>query len=348
MQVHRKLAVAAAGVGVLVAGAQAGDLVEAVWDQPDLDRWMYPFNVTPGVKTTAPIFGANFMEGFDDLDAQYVIAWHTDDAILPGLGTANYQVLSVRVVVTTATADQFVYDPTFDELATYLDDDDPDHVPDADPGRPAMLYGAAFRNGYDELSFQETSPFGGACAVDPAQGCRNVFAAIFDDEGQPTDVSNMLKEGLANVPMAIGQTDAVEAGQTVPLNADMTFDVNLCEPTARAYFERALDLGVVYVALGSLYPATGGPDGGKGEQAYPVFYTKENLLAQPPFYHMARLEIVANVGDLADFNNDGVKNIFDFLAFQAAVIEGDPRADINGDCVINIFDFLAFQGLFTG
>jgi hypothetical protein len=45
----------------------------------------------------------------------------------------------------------------------------------------------------------------------------------------------------------------------------------------------------------------------------------------------------------ADFNNDGVVNIFDFLAFQAAMTSGDLRADCNCDGMLNIFDFLWFQ-----
>jgi glycosidase len=50
----------------------------------------------------------------------------------------------------------------------------------------------------------------------------------------------------------------------------------------------------------------------------------------------------------ADFNNDGVLNILDFVAFQNAFVSGDADADVNADGVLNILDFVAFQGLFIG
>lgn len=44
-----------------------------------------------------------------------------------------------------------------------------------------------------------------------------------------------------------------------------------------------------------------------------------------------------------DINEDGVLNIFDFLAFQNAFASGDRRADFDGDGQLTLFDFLAFQ-----
>ncbi|OAB63228.1 hypothetical protein AY599_27275 [Leptolyngbya valderiana BDU 20041] len=49
----------------------------------------------------------------------------------------------------------------------------------------------------------------------------------------------------------------------------------------------------------------------------------------------------------ADFDGDGVLDIFDFLAFQNAFASGDLAADFDGDGVLNIFDFLAFQNEFA-
>jgi hypothetical protein len=50
------------------------------------------------------------------------------------------------------------------------------------------------------------------------------------------------------------------------------------------------------------------------------------------------------VGCAADFTNDGLVNVADFLSFLALYAAGDPagRADFNGDGVINVQDFLAF------
>ncbi|MEQ9096393.1 MAG: S8 family serine peptidase [Phycisphaerales bacterium] len=49
----------------------------------------------------------------------------------------------------------------------------------------------------------------------------------------------------------------------------------------------------------------------------------------------------------ADFDGNGVLDIFDFLAFQNAFASGDLAADFDGDGVLNIFDFLAFQNEFA-
>lgn len=43
---------------------------------------------------------------------------------------------------------------------------------------------------------------------------------------------------------------------------------------------------------------------------------------------------------VADFNRDGVVDLFDLLAFQIAWQDGDPRADLDGDGEFLIFDFL--------
>jgi hypothetical protein len=47
-----------------------------------------------------------------------------------------------------------------------------------------------------------------------------------------------------------------------------------------------------------------------------------------------------------DHNCDGVKNILDFVDFQANWVAEDCSADANGDNAFNILDFVAFQGLF--
>jgi len=51
---------------------------------------------------------------------------------------------------------------------------------------------------------------------------------------------------------------------------------------------------------------------------------------------------------VADFNCDGRTNVFDFLDYQTAFSEADPRADVAPPFgVFNVFDFLAFQTAFS-
>ena len=49
---------------------------------------------------------------------------------------------------------------------------------------------------------------------------------------------------------------------------------------------------------------------------------------------------------VADFNDDGSTDLFDFLAYQNAFAEGDPVADLDADGEWTLFDFLAFQNAF--
>lgn len=48
----------------------------------------------------------------------------------------------------------------------------------------------------------------------------------------------------------------------------------------------------------------------------------------------------------ADFNGDGVADLFDFLAFMNAFDAGDELADFDFDGALTVFDFLAFQNRF--
>lgn len=49
----------------------------------------------------------------------------------------------------------------------------------------------------------------------------------------------------------------------------------------------------------------------------------------------------------ADFDGNGVLDLFDFLAFQNAFLALDPAADFNGDGEWNLFDFLAYVNAFA-
>jgi hypothetical protein len=49
---------------------------------------------------------------------------------------------------------------------------------------------------------------------------------------------------------------------------------------------------------------------------------------------------------LADFNNDGVFDTFDYLDFVAAFSIESPDADINSDGVVDFFDYLEFLAIF--
>jgi len=62
--------------------------------------------------------------------------------------------------------------------------------------------------------------------------------------------------------------------------------------------------------------------------------------------YQMRVNVSAVSGCAADFDGNGLLNIFDFLAFQTAFSNQDPAADFDDNGLFNVFDFLAFQTAF--
>lgn len=61
-------------------------------------------------------------------------------------------------------------------------------------------------------------------------------------------------------------------------------------------------------------------------------------------------EVILSVsgGCIGDWNDDGVVNTLDFIAFLNDWSSGDPDADINGDGNVNTLDFIAFLNAWSG
>ena len=139
---------------------------------PDLDRWNYPFNASPGDRTVGSTF-SSYASGydFDNRDGQLLLGWYGDRVAPSGLPASAYAINSCTVTLTIAS-DDIAYDPTLDDLASY----EPDGPADIDPGRPVVLSGVGFRNGWDGWTFGETGPYGEAMT----SGTRNCFAIDFD------------------------------------------------------------------------------------------------------------------------------------------------------------------------
>lgn len=275
------LAAGLAGLLAAAAGAQVVDL-----DAPTFDRWNYPFNATPGERDVATTFGSGFVPGmFDDRDAQFLLGFETSGAVAPGLGAQNYVVLSAQV---TATIDPrfggvFAYDPTYDSYRTHLLPGDPDFVPDADPGRPIVLSGTGFRNGFNARSFGETGPFS---FDDPTlEGVRNAYAAAVDG-GTLRDISNNVRDRFDFNPFAVGRAP-LSPGELVPAETTFAFDLDVDDAHVQRYLAMALDEGIVSLTISSLHPAEQG-----GAVQYPGFMTKESLFPGAP---PATLDMVVRV-----------------------------------------------------
>ncbi len=350
----------AVGLG---ATAQA-QLVDTSFQPPNEDRWNYPFNLTPGVRFEASIFGAIDEPGFDDYDGQYIVGFDTSGEVPPGLDPSRYTIESARLILVIANTDGFPLDVTPDSYRTFLDPSDPDYLPDSTPGRPMEVFGTGYRNGFTAETWSATSPFGGTPTVPPAQGARNAFAALFEVDGTAVDISNRLKERFDVVPWGIGTIDGRQPGDTVAAEDVVVFEIDLCAPSAFRYLQEELARGQIRLSAASLLPASGDPTGGTGPSAFPSFYTSNNPVAQA-LSLTPQLDLRVRVGSPADMTGptpgspDGVIDADDFFFFLQLFAAGDPRADLTGstnpndpgfgvpDCVIDADDFFYFLARFA-
>jgi hypothetical protein len=315
-----------ASLFVIPAVAQSPYQRVQQYASPTIDRWMYPFGGTPGQEVSASIFrtplDATFNgPAFDDRDAEFVLAFNTAPAIQALRGVNSYRLNSIRVAVTTSNPPRFEYDPTFDSITTTYATTDPEYTADADAGKPVELFAAGYRNGFRATTITETMPF--AFASPWLEGVRNIFPASLNANGTSgADLSNQVRDRIEAQPLAIGQVAGLTPGTLVPQGSVMTFEIDLTQPGARAYFQRGLDAGRIVVVVSSLHLTTGGPGGGGGDPNYPAFYTKENPL-NVSIPVAATLTVDLALSPNIDFNNDdSVYDPQDVDAFLSVFSEG--------------------------
>ena len=313
----------------------------------DRDRWVYPFNGTPGTRFVASVFAAPLIEGFDDRDAQFVMGWDTAATIPTGLDHRSYTVNSAVVRAWISSPNRFVYDPSADPNASSYFISDPAYVPDVDPGRPIELWPVGYRDGFDLLSWEENSPFSvSPPVIEPSQGNRVIFAAQVTPSGATTDVSNSLKQRFETTPAAIGSA-ALTPGASVPADTRFSFTLDLCQPGVRAYVQRSLAQGRLNLALAAMHPVDFDPDSGPTTTLFPSFYTSENPLATVLGFR-PRIELSVTVTPLPDFDRSGAVNVLDVVSFINAWQVQDPTADLDGNCQYNVLDVIAFIQIFNG
>jgi hypothetical protein len=328
----RKSALIGLGVVAGVCGGAAGQVYQASWVQPLLDRWVYPFASTPGSETTAPVYAALYQTGFDDRDAQFLIGFATSEQVPAGVGELRYRVRSARLRLVVSNDLRFAYDPTFDSVATVYPEDDPEYIEDEDEGKPVELFAVGYRNGQSAATFEENTPFSIVPPFPPQEGVRSAFAAIVDEDGVAKDISLQARQRFEAVPMAIGVNNTLTPGQLVPAGTELVFDVDVNNAATQYYFSRSLNQGKLMLMVSSLHPAAGGPGGGTGV-VYPAFYTKENPLS-PVLGYSPSLELEVEVYPYVDFDLDGdvgtdadIEAFFRSLAGQG----GNPDFNMDGD-----------------
>ncbi|MEM1423700.1 MAG: hypothetical protein AAGH64_06825 [Planctomycetota bacterium] len=356
-----------------VASSLSASPITVSRGEPSMDRWMYPFNFTPGTRTSASVFAAIGFEDFDERDAQYLIGFDVSPEVAGASCPAEELVVTSAVVtVTNNNGDFWVYDPTQDPVESYFLDGQPGEIADTDPGRPVMIFGADFRNGFTQQSFLQTSPFGAV-----SRHTRNVFNIDFDENGDPRDVSNnvsgqvdtdetgpvfnpsrMIPDGLGGMietnsydpnPFAIGTFDAVSPGTFVPVNETMMFDIDVSDPSIQAYLQQALVSGDLRFVVSSLQFASF--DGSTGTGAFASFYTENDV-----FGIYATLTLTAECAVMSlcagDFDMDGDVDLGDFGTFGAAFgsmtgdVNYDAGADFDNDGDVDLGDFGTFGAEF--
>jgi len=257
-----------------------GVLVHVIKDSPDLDRWNYPFNATPGTRAAAPIFGASSDEGIER-HGHFIVGFDTADQVSPGRSAASYVIESARLVAMTTGNFEVPYDPTVDPASTFLPAEHEQYTPDEDAGRPIELFGTGFRNGFTPLTWEETTPFA------PAEGERSAFPASLDQNGQIVDVIEAVNfaSPVDLAPFAVGTLELLAPGELIPHETDVTFDLEVSNPTVQSYLQQALATGRVYFTI------TGLPDSAAvATRDYPEFATRDNLAYDSP-----RLELTVRV-----------------------------------------------------
>jgi hypothetical protein len=290
--------------------------------QPSLDRWMYPFNASPGMRPTAPVFGTLGDEaGVDSRHGQFLLGFDVADDIASGLGSTNYLIRRATLTATISRDKAFRYDPTFDAFTTFFPTNDPVFTPDTDAGRPIELFGAGFRNGFNAESFAEDAPFGSS-----ASGGRNAFAAAYSANGTLVDVGNSVGKTNAAFPsfevhpFAIGQTDAVAPGELVPSGTTIRFELNLADPFVRQYLQEGCDSGRLRFTITGLHTSEFG-----GTPAWPEFYTRDSVLGTPP-----TLEVEGIVIRPEDSDVDGLPDDWEQAWFSSLAPTAEEDSDHDG------------------
>jgi len=323
---------------VIVARSARADTFDVLFEQPVLDRWMYPFNATPGTRSTFSVFGSDreVPTQFDARDGQVLLAFDTDAGIPSGGGASGYVITGAEVTVQVANDLVFRLDPTSDPWTCFLPSTDARVTADADPGQPIELFGVGFRGGWSASSFQENTVFANAGQSALSPGVRNAFAAQLDAQGVALDVSNNPRQGFQAQPFAIGNVQGLAAGALVPMNAVMKFTLNVADPGIQRYLSEGLDTGRLFLSVSALTLVQ--QQGG----SFPSFYSKDNALVAFGLAQAPRLRMQVETARpcvATDLDCDGR---VDFGDVAIALLDFGPcdacASDVDGSGVVDFGD----------
>ena len=302
----------------------------------EADRWMYPFNQTPGFRTGGSVFGFcpyPPTNQVDNRDGQIILAFDTTDIVAPGQGADQYQVDSLVVEITLRGDASGPLDLTPDAWQTYLPSSEEAYQADTDAGRPIEMFAAGFRGDFTRLTWFEEAPF----SVGSPFGVNNriAFAAGFvDEQGTLEDVSSSFNDEVTPTPIAIGDFANVEPGETPLINDVAIFEFDLTVPGAEAWVQESLNEGRLAVAITSLIGAA------QGDSTLTQFYLRENQLVIVGVVDPAVISLSGTIGSTCDapgdLNNDCKIDGSDLGIFLGLWGQGaGSPGDLNGDGAVN-------------
>jgi len=339
----RWFGLALSGLLALAGGTAWGAVIVVDREMPSIDRWVYPFNQTRGYRAAISTFSSLGQENafppfsFDQRDAQMLIGFETDADVPIGRGACGYRVTGATVVLTVSEPDAFRYDATVDDWTSYLAGAD-----DAD-GRPIELFGAAFRAPWTAETYFEGSELDPGPEFGPSgatSDSRYAYATDFAG-GVERDVSNNVRDEFNPIVFAVGRNETLFQGQFVPIDTELTFDLDVENETVQAYLRNAVNSGRLRLMVTALQPAASGGGAGSGE--YATFYAKEIDIEGLA----ARLSMAVVLLPHGDADGSSVVDFDDIVAVLAAWgATGLPGINGDADCsgVVDFDDIVAVLG----
>jgi hypothetical protein len=183
-------------------------------ETPNADVWQYPFNGTPGVRTTAPLFSAG--PPFNYRDGEFLVGFGTDTVVEAGKGLSGYNIEACSVRVWSVSGSSWDIRGTTSEIE---------------------LFGTGFGPTYTAEIWSETS---GVRATAPGPP-----PAVLRDPYPMTLEGNRAEDDTMALPWAIGRTLGYNPGAAGSPFA-IQFDLDVAEPAIQQYLRQGLDNGTLF------------------------------------------------------------------------------------------------------
>ena len=257
---------------ILLKTMATGEGIEASFDKPSQDRWNYPRNSTPGTRALASLFRSTDEVGVYRYGT-FIVGFDTSDLIPGGNASDAYQITSAQLRLMTSGNFEVPYDPSYDPVASHLPETHELYIADEDNGRPIHVFGTGFRNDFNIETWNETTPYSPG-----GDAQRTVFPVIIDESGLPKDVSLAVDYDNPSdaAPFAVGRLEDTQAGDLIPEDTWMIFDINLNHSGTLGYLQQGLFQGKLSFTFTSLN------EGGREVRTYPEFYTSDHLVGEAP------------------------------------------------------------------